>query len=106
MTTTQNPYLRAAEMMKRHPTTSGSYALAKAILSLYNDENCYSIRECLDGRDSDITRVIVEMVAYYAGRGEDQSLRDAGEAVCEFYPHLLEIGYAGHLAKISAGEKT
>lgn len=104
MTETQNPYLRAAEMMEHHPTTGGSYALAKAILSLYSDENCYSIRECLDGRDADITRVIVEMVAHYAQRGEDQTLRMAGKKACQMYPHLLEIGYAGYLAKNQASE--
>lgn len=96
------PYGRACQMLTRHPGTSGSLALAKAVLSLYNDENCYSIRECLDGRDADITRVIVEMVGYYAQRGENQALRDAGELVCQFYPLLLEIGYAGHLAKVEA----
>lgn len=92
-------------MMTRHPGTGGSVALGKMILSLYNDENCFAFRECVDGRDCEITQVCLDMAACYAQRGEDEALRAAGRLACETYPHLPEIGYAGHLAKRAAGER-
>jgi len=101
----KTPYERAYEMLTRHPGTGGSYALGKMILSLYNDENCFSFRECVDGRDAEIVQVCIDMAVYYAQRGEDEALRAVGRKVCEAYPRLLEIGYAGHLAKVDAAEK-
>ena len=99
------PYDKAFRMLTTHPYTGGSYALAKMILSLYNDENCYSFRECVDGRDYDIREICVEMALYYARYGEDAHLRMIGEKVCAIYPHLLEIGYAGHLAKVACSRQ-
>lgn len=99
------PYELAYEMMVRHPGTGGCYALGKMILSLYNDENCYSFRECVDGRDDELVKVCIDMAVYYAHHGEDESLREVGSKVCKSYPRLLAIGYAGHLAKVEEAEK-
>jgi hypothetical protein len=101
---TMTPYERAYEMLRKHPGTGGSCALAKMILSLYNDENGFAFRECVDGRDSEIVQVCLDMAAYYARHGEDEALRIVGGKVCKFYPHILDIGYAGYLAKCEAAK--
>ena len=94
------PYTAALAIIKRHYTSGGSVALAKFVLSLYNDENCFAFRECIAPLDSNNIVLCLEMARYFAIHGEDEELREVGREICKLYPRLLDIGMAGHDTKM------
>lgn len=95
----ENPYLAGLELVKIHHGTSGQAALAKCILSLYNANHAFSIGEILGPLDSRYTKVVLEMVAAYAARGETAELRQAGEYVLDNFPRLVELSNAMYDAR-------
>lgn len=103
--TTTNPYLAGLELVKIHSGTSGQTALAKCILSLYNDAHSYSIGEILGPLDSRYTAVVLAMVNEYAQHGETPELRQAGEWCVEQFPGLLEMTQAMYAARADVRRK-
>lgn len=97
--TTQNPYLAGLKLVKIHHGTSGQAALAKCILSLYNEVHSYSIGEILAPLDSRYTAVVLAMVNEYAKHGETAELRQAGEWCVENFPGLVEMTKAMYDAR-------
>ena len=95
----ENPYLAGLELVKIHSGTSGQVALAKCILSLYNSNHAFSIGEILGPLDSRYTKVVLDMVAAYADRGETAELRQAGEYVYSAFPRLVEMSEAMYNAR-------
>lgn len=96
---TQNPYLAGLELVKIHHGTSGQAALAKCILSLYNDVHSYSIGEILSPLDSRYTAVVMAMLQEYARHGETEELRQAGKWCADNFPGLLEMSQAMYAAR-------
>lgn len=94
-----NPYLAGLEMVKKHHGTSGQTALAKCILSLYNQEHAFSIGEILGPLDSDYAEVVLAMVCEYAGHGETAELRQAGEWAYANFPRLIELSNSMRYAR-------
>ncbi|MGZ8256610.1 MAG: hypothetical protein ACXWTX_02445 [Gallionella sp.] len=95
----KNPYLVGLELVKQHDTTSGQLALAKFILSIYNDCHAFSIGEILCSLDARYTEVVFTMLNYYAKNGETSELRQAGEWVYANFPRLIELSEAMQSAR-------
>lgn len=89
-----NPYVTALEQVKKHSGTSGQKALAKCILSLYNDKHAFSIGEVLGSMDQHYTAIALMLVREYAEKGETEELRTAGEWVYDNFPRLIELSTA------------
>lgn len=94
MSDDKNQYLAALELVKKHQGTSGQCALAKCILSLYNDCHAFSIGEILSPLDAHYTKVVLAMVSEYANHGETAELRQAGEWVYANFPRLIALSEA------------
>ncbi len=89
-----NPYLAGLELVKQNYGTSGQGALAKCILSLYNQTHAFSIGEILGPLDRKYQAVVLAMVNEYARYGETAELRQAGEYVYATFPRLIELSNA------------
>jgi hypothetical protein len=90
----QNPYIAGLELVQTNCGTSGQAALAKCILSLYNEVHAFSIGEVLGPLDRKYTAVVLAMVNEYARHGETVELRLAGEHVYANFPRLIELSNA------------
>ena len=90
----QNPYLAGLELVQQNEGTSGQAALAKCILSLYNQAHPFSIGEVLVPLDGKYTAVVLAMVNEYARHGETAELRQAGEYVYSDFPRLIALSNA------------
>lgn len=97
--TPASPYREALGFIQRNPGTGGAGSLAKLILSLWNDECCYSFRECVSNLDGPRTALALRMAAEFAAHGETQELIDIGHRVCKSHPLLWDQGQAGTEAK-------
>lgn len=100
-----NPYLDGLELVKQHSGTSGQGALAKCILSLYNQVHAFSIGEILGPLDSHYTKVVFAMMTEYARHGETEELRTAGKWVYENSPGLVELSFAMSAARGEVRQK-
>lgn len=89
-----NPYLSALDLVKQNHGTGGQAAIAKCILSLYNDGHSFSIGEILGPLDARYTGVVLAMVQAYAAHGETEELRKAGKWTYENFPRLIELSEA------------
>lgn len=89
-----DPFLAGLELVKMHHGTSGQAALAKCILSLYNDQHAFSIGEILGPLDNRYSAVIFAMLGEYEKHGETEELRQAGQYVYENFPRLIELSEA------------
>ena len=90
----QNPYIAGLELVQKNYGTSGRAALAKGILSLYNQVHPFSIGEILGPLSGEYTEVVLAMVSEYARHGETAELRQAGEYVYANFPGLIELSSA------------
>lgn len=95
----ENVYLVALDLVKAHSGTSGQGALAKAILSIYNENHAFSPGGILGPLDEQYTRVVLALWAAYATKGETAELRRAGEYCFENFPRLIELSNAMHDAR-------
>ena len=89
-----NPYLAGLDLVKQNYGTSGQAALAKCILSLYNQVHSFSIGEILGTLDATYSGVVLAMVNEYTRNGETAELRQAGEYVFANFPRLIELSNA------------
>jgi len=94
-----SPYQDALDWIRRHPGTASASSLAKLILSLWNADCGFSLRECIGNLDDERTALALRMVTHFAAAGEDAGLVAAGHAVCRDYPSLWERGQAGDRAE-------
>lgn len=101
----QNPYLAALELVQQNSGTSGQAALAKCILSLYNDRHAFSIGEVLRPLDRSYTQVVLAIVKEYAAHGETMELCHAGRYVYENFPQLIELSNAMSDARAGVRQK-
>jgi len=90
----QNPYIVGLELVQQNCGTSGQSALAKCILSLYNEAHAFSVGEVLGPLGGEYTTVVLEMISEYAKHGETAELRLAGEYVYGNFPRLIELSNA------------
>jgi len=90
----RNPYIAGLELVQKNYGTSGQAALAKCILSLYNQRHAFSIGEVLEPLGGEYTAVVLAMVNEYARYGETEELRVAGRYVYANFPHLIELSNA------------
>lgn len=90
----QNPYIAGLDLVQQNFGTSGQAALAKCILSLYNEAHAFSIGEILWPLDRKYTAVVLAMVNEYARNGETAELRQAGEYVYANFERLIELSNA------------
>lgn len=97
-----NPYTPALEWIRKDPGTGSATGLAKLILSLWNDEAAYSLRECCSSYDDIRTAWTLKIVAHFLKHGEDKFLVDAGDEVYKLCPYLWDVGYAGTEGKRAA----
>lgn len=85
-----SPYGEALQWIERHPGTGSALALGKLLLSLWNDQCCFSFRECVRSLDEERTALALRVVQHFAATGEDAELVRAGYAVHEHFPRLWE----------------
>lgn len=97
----ENIWLIALEKVKQHPGTSGSGALAKAILSFYNPNHAFSMGDILSSLDHEYSAIAIRMTAEYAAHGETPELRVAGEEIYKTFPRLIELSEAMYEARQS-----
>lgn len=90
----KNPYIAGLDLVQKNYGTSGQAALAKCILSLYNQAHAFSIGEVLGPLGGEYTTVLLAMVNEYARHGETEELRQAGKYVYENFPRLIELSNA------------
>lgn len=90
----QDPYLAALELVRKNSGTSGQAALAKGILSLYNQRHAFSLGEVLGPIVGEFSEVMLAMISDYAKYGETEELRHAGAYVYANFPHLIELSNA------------
>ena len=98
----ENPYEPALVWIRKDPTTGSATGLAKLILSLWNDDAAYSLRECCYSFDDIREAWALKMVAHFFKHGEDDFLVDAGKEVYRLCPFLWDVGYAGTEGKRAA----
>jgi hypothetical protein len=101
----QNPYIAGLELVKKNFGTSGRGALAKCILSLYNEVHAFSIGEVLGPLDREYTAVVLAMVSEYARHGETAELRQAGVYVYAKFPGLIELSNAMSSARVEVWQE-
>jgi hypothetical protein len=89
-----NPYTAALKLVQKNYGTSGQAALAKCILSLYNQAHAFSIGEVLGPLDGEYNVAVLAMVSEYARHGETAELRQAGEYVYANFPRLIALSNA------------
>lgn len=90
----QNPYIAGLELVRKNYGTSGQAALAKCILSLYNEVHAFSIGEVLGPLGGEYTAVVLAMVNEYARHGETAELLQAGKYVYANFPRLIALSNA------------
>ena len=95
----QTPYGEAFAWIDEHPGTGSALGLSKLILSLWNDECCFSYRECVTSLDAVRSALALRVIVHFEAVGEDQELVDIGHAVCDRYPRLWEQGQAACQAR-------
>lgn len=95
----RSPYDEALRWIEAHPLDPSALGLAKLVLSICYANCCFGVRECTEGLDDYRMAIALRVFGAYARFGEDTDLTDAGRAVAERYPELLEIAMAGDLAK-------
>jgi hypothetical protein len=100
-----SPYAEAWHWVERHPGTGSANSLAKLLLSLWNQENAFSFRECVHNLDAQRIRLALRVVIHFAECGEDSELIKIGYKVYEAYPRLWELGEAATRAKFDLQEK-
>lgn len=94
-----SPYQEALVFIQANPGCGGTLGLAKLLMSLWNDECCYSFRECISNLDGPRTAMALRMASAFAAHGETQELIDIGHLVCKLYPLLWDQGQAATEAK-------
>jgi len=94
-----NPFEKATETINGLDRSASAEGLAKLILTLYNDAHPFSFSECTRSLDSDNLRLALQLINYYLTNGEDASVINAGNTICENWPHLIELSKAGSDAK-------
>jgi hypothetical protein len=94
-----SPYQDALALIRMHPEDSSAICLAKLILSLWNAECGFSLRECVHNLDDARKVLALRMVMHFAILGEDADLVAAGREVRRDYPRLWDLGQAGDQAK-------
>ena len=97
----ENIWLLALEKVIHHPGTSGSGAIAKAILSFYNPDHTFSMGEILSALDYENSSIVLRMAAEYSAQGETPELRQAGKEVYNRFPRLIELSEAMYEARQS-----
>jgi hypothetical protein len=100
-----SPYVEAWRWVERHPGTGSANSLAKLLLSLWNQENAFSLRECVHNLDAQRMQLALRVVVHFADHGEDSELIEIGYKVYEAYPRLWELGAAATRAKFDLQEK-
>lgn len=105
MANSNNPYLVGLDLVKQNQGTGGQAALAKCILSLYNDAHAFSIGEVLGPLDERYTNVVLAMVNEYGRHGETAELRQAGQWVYKNFPRLIELSNAMSEARVDVRNK-
>lgn len=94
-----NPYREALLWIQQNPGTGSANSMAKLVLSLWNSDCGYSIRECIGNLDVKLTTLALRMVQYFSQHGEDSELVDVGHIICERYPRLWDAGMAMNQAR-------
>ncbi len=90
----ENPYMAGLQLVQQNYGTSSQAALAKCILSLYNQAHAFSIGEVLEPLGGEYKAVVLAMVNEYARHGETAELRLAGEYVYANFPRLIALSNA------------
>ena len=91
----ENPYEPALGWIRKNPTTGSGVGLAKLILSLWNDDAAYSLRECCSSFDDIRQAWASKIITHFIQHGEDDFLVAAGKEVYRLCPTIWDIGYAG-----------
>jgi hypothetical protein len=94
-----NPYSQALKWIEENPGCGSTIGLGKLILSLWNPDMAYSLRECTQALDEDLRNLALKIISYFLQNGEDRDLYAAGERVYALYPLLWAQGIAGYHAK-------
>src|SRR6202035_1565981 len=68
------PYQVAWQRIERNPCTSSASSLVKLILSLWNQSNAFSLRECVDNLDGERTQLALRVAIHFANYREDREL--------------------------------
>jgi hypothetical protein len=63
----------------------------KLILSLWNQSNAFSLRECVDNLDGERIQLALRVAIHFANYGEDRELVEIGYQASERYPRLWSL---------------
>jgi hypothetical protein len=86
------PYFEALAFIRNHPGgTGGTTGLSKLILSLWNEECCYSYRECVRALDDQNRDLAIRIIQHFHAVGEDRELVEIGHEIIRTYPRLWDI---------------
>ncbi|MHD0644185.1 hypothetical protein ACYPKM_00945 [Pseudomonas aeruginosa] len=99
------PYALILQAIKANPGTGQTVQLVKLVLSLWNAEAAYSVRECIFSLDDDLHQLSLKVIHHFFLVGEDEELQMVGAEVYKMYPTFWEEGYAGHLGKEAYRDK-
>ncbi|MGD9211691.1 MAG: hypothetical protein PVI90_12975 [Desulfobacteraceae bacterium] len=100
-----NPYLPAIQWIRNHPDDKKAIGLSKLILSLWNEEVPFGLRECIDMLDNYRMIWALKIITHFIEHGDDRYLFDAGDVVRKMYPPMWEIARSGANAKIAAAKE-
>jgi len=98
-------YQEAWQWIERNPGTSSASGLVKLILSLWNQSNAFSLRECIDNLDGERAQLALRVAIHFANYGEDRELVEIGYKARERYPRLWELGQTAWNAKCALQER-
>lgn len=92
-------YQESLSFVKNNRGSSSAIGMAKLILSLYNDNNAFSLSECVKNFDRERLNLASLMIGDYFANGETSELINAAHEIFEFSPDLKELADAASDAK-------
>lgn len=84
------PYAEAHQFIQQGPGTHSAEGLSKLLLSLWNTRCAYGFRECISPLDEERSRLALRVISHFMTVGEDDELRQIGQALASISPQLLE----------------
>jgi len=90
------PYQEALEWINHHPGNDTAMGMVKLLLSLADNSNAFSMRECTAGMDEFGLAVALRVVSHYVRIGDenDPNLQEVAQILVERYPRMGEVAEA------------
>lgn len=93
------PYGQAWDLIQKYGDSGGATGLKKLLLSLFDPDQAFGIRECTVSFDSKLQELAIKVITHFFSVGEDEELRNIGRHIIKENRRLYEIGMAGEKVK-------